>query len=117
MFGFKSATPRMTAQQAVTRAQTGEIQVIDVRDHGEVQLTGKAKEAIVIPLAVIPFQCDPKGPDFNTALDPSKPIALYCASGARSAMAATILKKLGYKEVHNIGGLGHWQQAGGDVTP
>ncbi len=116
MLGFMNKGPKITARDAVAKAGTGEIQVIDVRDHGEVQMTGKAKGAFVIPLSVMPFQCDPKGPDFNSALDPSKPVALYCASGARSAMGATILKKLGYKEVHNIGGLGHWHQAGGEVT-
>jgi len=30
---------------------------------------------------------------------------LYCASGARSAMGARILKSLGYADVTNAGGL------------
>lgn len=34
-----------------------------------------------------------------------KPVVLYCASGARSAMGARILKSLGYKDVTNAGGL------------
>ncbi|MDA5094606.1 rhodanese-like domain-containing protein [Aliiroseovarius sp. KMU-50] len=106
----------MSPQDAINKAKSGEITVIDVRDHGEVKTTGKAKGAIVVPLSVIQFQCDPKGPDFNKDIDPSKPVALYCASGARSAMGARILKKLGYGEVFNIGGLGHWHQAGGELT-
>jgi phage shock protein E len=34
-----------------------------------------------------------------------KPLVLYCASGARSAYAARILKNAGYTNVVNAGGL------------
>lgn len=34
-----------------------------------------------------------------------KPIVVYCASGARSAYAARILKSLGFAKVINAGGL------------
>lgn len=34
-----------------------------------------------------------------------KPLVVYCASGARSAMAAQILKAAGWKDVVNAGGL------------
>lgn len=116
MFGFMMGGAKMAPQEAVSKAKAGEITVIDVRDHGEVQMTGKAKGAIVVPLSVMQFQCDPKGPDFNKDIDPTKPVALYCASGARSAMGIRILKKLGYNEVYNIGGLGHWHRAGGEIA-
>ncbi|MCK0138560.1 rhodanese-like domain-containing protein [Aliiroseovarius sp. F47248L] len=115
MFGFMMGGAKMDPREAVTKARAGEITVIDVRDHGEVQMTGKAKGAVVVPLTVMPFQCDPKGPDFNAAIDPTKPIALYCASGARSAQGAQVLKRLGYDKVFNIGGLEHWNRAGGEI--
>jgi len=35
-----------------------------------------------------------------------KPVVLYCASGARSGMAARLLKQAGYADVVNAGGLG-----------
>jgi phage shock protein E len=38
--------------------------------------------------------------------DKSKPVIVYCASGARSAYAARLLKSLGYSDVTNAGGLG-----------
>ncbi|MCI2398490.1 rhodanese-like domain-containing protein [Aliiroseovarius subalbicans] len=107
---------RLTPQDAVTKAAAGEITVIDVRDHNEVANSGKAEGAVHIPLAVLNFQADPKGPDFNKLLAADKPIAVYCASGGRSGMAAQVLSNLGYDEVHNIGGLGHWQMAGGKIT-
>lgn len=116
MFGFLMGGPKMDPRDAVAKASAGEINLIDVRDHGEVKMTGKAKGAVVVPLSVMPLQCDPKGPDFNKSIDTSKPVALYCASGARSAQGAQVLKRLGFDEVYNIGGLGHWHQAGGEIT-
>lgn len=42
-----------------------------------------------------------------------KPIFVYCASGKRSAKAATILRDKGYKNVFELeGGLGAWKDAG-----
>ncbi|MFA6455238.1 MAG: rhodanese-like domain-containing protein [Bacteroidota bacterium] len=37
--------------------------------------------------------------------DMNTPVIVYCASGARSAYAARILKNAGYKDVVNAGGL------------
>jgi phage shock protein E len=36
----------------------------------------------------------------------SKPVVLYCASGARSASAARAMKQAGFADVVNAGGLG-----------
>lgn len=30
-------------------------------------------------------------------------------------MAAQLLGQMGYNNVHNIGGLSHWQMAGGEI--
>ncbi|WP_255552317.1 rhodanese-like domain-containing protein [Maritimibacter dapengensis] len=112
--GGQPRTPGMTAKDAVEKAATGDVVVVDVRDAGELAMSGKAKGAVHIPLAVIRMQADPSSPDFNPALDQSKPIAVYCASGARSSMAAQVFQNFGF-EVSNIGGLGHWQMAGGEI--
>jgi len=111
-----SNAARMSPADAVARAANNEIHVIDVRDHNEVAMSGKAEGALHIPLSVLRFQADPKGPDFHPELTTDKPVAVYCASGARSQMAAQVLSSMGYEEVHNIGGLGHWHQAGGKIS-
>lgn len=121
MFNFlngraAAAKPGLSPKDAVERAAKGEIHVIDVRDPSEVAQTGKAKGALNIPLVALRFKADPKAPDFHPELTTDKPIAVYCASGARSNMAAKMLQQLGFDEVHNIGGLGHWQMAGGEVA-
>jgi phage shock protein E len=37
-----------------------------------------------------------------------QPIVVHCASGVRSAQAKRILKKAGYTQVHDLGGIGAW---------
>ncbi len=47
----------------------------------------------------------------------SRPIIVYCASGARSANACGTLAKAGYEKVFNLaGGLDAWRSAGLPVT-
>lgn len=119
MFAFmkqNSGQPVLSARDIVAKADAGEITIIDVRDPTEVQMSGKAEGAINIPLAVLNFQTDPRHPDFHAALDCDRPVALYCASGGRSAMAAQVMERNGFAEVHNIGGLAHWAQAGGKIA-
>jgi rhodanese-related sulfurtransferase len=37
-----------------------------------------------------------------------RPIVLYCASGARSAMAARTLRSAGFTKVYNLGPMTNW---------
>ncbi len=37
-------------------------------------------------------------------IDSSKPVLLYCRTGARSGMVKDYLDKLGFDQVHNLGG-------------
>ncbi len=39
------------------------------------------------------------------AADKSTPLFVYCYSGARSAQAVSLLKRMGYTNVKNIGGI------------
>lgn len=70
---------------------------IDVRTPGE-YAQGHLEGAINVPLDVIARQIARHAPD------KSAPIALYCRSGRRSAMAQDILLELGYTNVTNKGG-------------
>ncbi|WP_146345107.1 rhodanese-like domain-containing protein [Phaeobacter marinintestinus] len=116
MLFFKRETHAgMSPQEAVDGAKDGSVTLIDVRDLGEVQMSGKAKGALHIPLMRVKDMADPRNPDFCADLKRDGKIAVYCASGARSNMAASALRKMGYEDVYNIGGFGHWVQAGGSV--
>lgn len=114
--GGRSSGPKLTPHEIVEKASKGEMTVIDIRDGSEVNTTGKAEGALTIPMVALKLQADRNGPDYNPKIDPSKPIALYCASGARSGMAVRMMKALGYEEVHNLGGLGHWHMGGGKIV-
>jgi phage shock protein E len=71
--------------------------VVDVRTQAEFR-GGAYQGAINVPLGELSssFGRIPK----------DRPVVVYCASGARSAMAARILRRAGYADVSNAGGLG-----------
>jgi rhodanese-related sulfurtransferase len=91
----------------------GEITLLDVRETAELRASGKAKGAVHIPLGLLALKADPNTPD--ALIKPGKPVAVYCASGGRSGMAAQMLQRMGYDPVWNIGGLGDWHAGGGQV--
>jgi rhodanese-related sulfurtransferase len=51
-----------------------------------------------------------------SALDKSKPVVFYCASGIRSEKAATKLLDMGFSEIYDLqGGIRGWQSAGNSI--
>ncbi|MEP3635555.1 MAG: rhodanese-like domain-containing protein [Shimia thalassica] len=116
MFFFKKPAPTgLSIADAVQRAKNGDLVLVDVREHEEVAATGKAKGALHVPLMRMRDMADPRHPDYNAAFRNDACIAVYCASGGRSHSAVQMMRKLGYADVHNIGGFGHWVQAGGAI--
>lgn len=71
--------------------------IVDVRTPAEFA-DGAYPGAVNIPLAVLPARMHELG-------SRDGPIVLYCASGARSAQAARLLKQEGFSDVVNAGGL------------
>ncbi len=111
--GDQSSVRSLPANEAVKMADKGEITLIDARDQSEITSTGKAKGAIHIPLFMLERMTDPHYPEFHPDLKTDKAVAIYCATGARSQMAGHTMDGFGFTEVYNIGGLVHWQAAGG----
>ncbi len=101
---------------AVAKVNANQATIIDVRDINELMSSGIAEGALHIPLMMMPSKADPRHPEFHPGLDPDKPVILYCASGARSNMAAQMLLANGFTEVYNLGGLMHWHQGGGKIV-
>ena len=71
-------------------------QLIDVRSIVEFN-QGSLDGAINMPIES--FQ------NLKDGIDSSKPVLLYCRTGARSGMVKNYLDQLGFSQVHNIGGL------------
>lgn len=103
------------ATAAIERAENGTLTLIDVRETAELQMSGRAKGALHIPMDMVPAQLDPNSPEVQPDLTRDTPLALYCASGARSHVAAQYLMQLGYTEVYNLGGLRDWAMADGPI--
>ena len=75
--------------------------LVDVRSPGEFS-SGHINGAMNIPidrLAERPGQLKNK----------AKPVVVYCASGARSARAKSLLEREGYTSVNNLGPMRRWQ--------
>ena len=76
------------------------LQVVDVRNPGE-QAEGAIAGAVSIPL--------PRLLDDLATLDPSEPTVVYCASGVRSSIAASVLRAKGFSPVADLlGGYAAW---------
>lgn len=75
--------------------------LIDVRTPGEFA-SGSIKGAKNIPLSDI-------GQRLKELEPKDKPVVVFCQSGMRSARALGILKKAGFRSVHNLGGIGSWR--------
>ncbi len=107
---------RIDPREAVGKVAKGEIVLLDVRDGMELRATGKAKGALHVPMMALRMKCDPSSPECLKEMSLDKPVAIYCATGARSQGAAQMLLGMGYKHVYNLGGLSHWHAAGGLVV-
>lgn len=110
--------PAPAARPGVTdvaaQVAQGKMLLIDVREVAEAKASGVAKGAKLIPLSLLPLKCDPRLP--GCELPQGLPVAVYCASGGRSGMAADTLTRMGYGPVINLGGLRDWAAGGGAVV-
>ncbi|NQV97538.1 MAG: rhodanese-like domain-containing protein [Acidimicrobiaceae bacterium] len=94
----------------------GKAVLIDLRETEELTATGRIPGSIHVPRGMLEFRADPTSPYHQDPIDPSKRIILHCASGGRSALAATTLQAMGYSDVaHLDGGFTAWKAAGKPV--
>lgn len=110
-----AAVPRVTPIEAREMIAKGNTLVIDVRDAGEVQKSGKVAGAINVSRGMLEFRADPESPYHDQHFAKEKAVILYCASGGRAALAGKTLKDLGYDPVYNLGGFKDWAESGGAV--
>lgn len=105
----------MAASEAVAKAATGDIALLDVRETAELQASGKAHGAHHVPLGLVSAKLHHTAPDLPEGLTKDTPIAIYCAKGGRAQQAAAQLADMGYTQVFNIGGFEDWCAAGGKI--
>lgn len=102
------------AKAAITEIEPAELEsrldggtaVIDVREADEFE-QGAIRGARLIPRGLLESNIGMQIPDRTT------PIAIYCAGGARSALAAKSILDMGYTNVVSVtGGFGRWKSEG-----
>jgi rhodanese-related sulfurtransferase len=95
----KSVTP----SDAAAALRRGELQLVDVRNAAE--LAGARVEgATHIPLRQLTARLG--------ELDPARPVAFLCHSGARSALATRSAARAGLDAANVRGGVNAWARAG-----
>ena len=103
----RRAIPEVSVEAVAARRTRGdEVVLLDVREKDEVR-TGYIEGAVTIPRGLLEFQAAAHLP--QTDMD----VVVYCASGARSLLAAQVLRAMGYTHVASMaGGITRWQEAG-----
>lgn len=115
MEAANAAVRKITPTEARDMINEGNTLVVDVRDAGEVEKTGKIAGASNVSRGMLEFRADPDSPYHDKAFAKDKIVILYCASGGRSALAAKTLKDMGYDSVFNLGAFKDWAESGGPV--
>jgi len=100
---------RLTLEQLTELQSRGtDIQLVDVRNQGEAA-QGTIVGAREIPLATLASSI--------AALDRTRLVVVYCASGSRSHVASTVLREAGFADVSDLlGGYAAWEAAELPVT-
>ena len=95
----------ISTDEAYQLSNNNKCNLIDIREKGELDKTGRVENSNHIPRGMLEFWLDPNSPYFKDGkLDMNKEIVLFCAGGLRSALAAKSLKEMGFENVSHIDG-------------
>jgi hydroxyacylglutathione hydrolase len=98
-----ATTERVSAPVAAERVARGEALLVDVRAPGEREQKHVAG-SVSLPLNHLVER--------SAELPRDRPLLIHCAGGYRSSIAASLLQRLGFKEVSEMaGGLAAWEAA------
>jgi rhodanese-related sulfurtransferase len=98
--------------ELASRCRDGELwQLLDVREPWEVEIA-RVQQTDSMPTSNIPMA---EIPTRYTELESTRPVAVLCHSGGRSARVAAFLVQQGFPRVSNVrGGIDAWS---GEVDP
>jgi len=100
---YKKIMATLVAGKAKKILDSGEkLVIVDVRSAGEYS-GSHIKGSIHIPLESVQTRIAKMAPKKDAA------VMVYCQSGSRSAAAAVTLRRMGYTQVLNLGGIGNWK--------
>ena len=109
----KAHIENLTPAQVQQEVAAGNATLIDIRDGEELKQNGKIAGSVHASRGMLEFYADPTLPYHKPEFKKDKRIILHCASGGRSALAASTLREMGYENVaHMDGGMKAWKEAG-----
>ena len=92
-------------KEAFSLVKENKCNLIDIRDIRELDKEGRIENSVHIPRGMLEFWIDPNSQYFKEGkLDLEKEMVLFCAAGARSALAAKSLLDMGFKKVSHVAG-------------
>lgn len=105
----KERIEEITPAEAIARREAGDSAVyLDVREPGEWNLF-RIPDAVLVPLGNVQGMVTGKVP-----IDAR--VVVYCARGNRSAIAADMMRSMGYRDVASLAeGIIGWANAGGPI--
>ena len=90
--------------------------LLDVREAAELGAEGTLEGALHVPRGLLEAKADPASPVRDerlvAALEAGETIDVFCAVGARGALAAKTLGEMGYRARNVEGGMKAWKEAG-----
>lgn len=100
--------PQMDAAEIARRRKRGDVTVVDVRARDEWR-DGHIEGAVHIPLGQLEARLE--------EVPRERPVVVHCQGGTRSAIAASVLRARGVRDVINLaGGFSGWQGDGQPVV-
>lgn len=112
-----AAVTAISADEALSLADSPDHVFVDLRDGNEQAKTGMIPGAIASSRGMMEFHIDPQSSVHKPEFNQEKTYVFYCATGGRSALAAQVAIEMGLKPVLNLaGGVSAWKKAGGALT-
>jgi rhodanese-related sulfurtransferase len=112
-----SQVTAISAEEAMSLVGSPDHVFVDLRDGIEQAKTGIIAGAVASSRGMLEFHIDPDSPAHKPEFNQDKTYVFYCASGGRSALAATVAMEMGLSPLVNLtGGVGAWKKAGGDLV-
>jgi len=113
----RSEVQVVSPQEAQQRVQQdSNAIVVDVREPTDLQPLGAIPGSVNVPLGVLPLRADHELPEHlrdQRLQDRERQVITTCGGGGQAALAAKLLKDMGFTNVSMIdGGTSGWKNAG-----
>lgn len=106
----------LSVDETVAEVEAGTAILVDIRDVRERIRDGAIPGSIHAPRGMLEFWIDPASEYHRDVFAPDRRYILYCAGGGRSALAADVMREMGYPDVAHLDpGFDGWKAAGREV--